>query len=106
MENSAPHPSVFSTSFGHQFSILLCRNFHNARRRILNPISLIQNLYILAVCVLIWWRPERIEKEVMDRMGLVRYFLFATFFKFQIKLFPIVIGFALYRSSFPVRLLN
>eukprot|EP00105_Crassostrea_gigas_P032042 XP_011454914.1 PREDICTED: ABC transporter G family member 22 [Crassostrea gigas] len=70
VENSTLHPSVFSTSFGHQFNILLCRNFHNARRRILNPISLIQNFYILAVCVLIWWRPERIEREVMDRMGL------------------------------------
>ncbi|XP_022303819.2 uncharacterized protein LOC111111249 [Crassostrea virginica] len=67
---AAPRPSVFTTSACHQFRVLLGRNFHNARRRILNPIGLIQNFYILAVCVLIWWRPERVENEVMDRMGL------------------------------------
>ncbi|XP_056007099.1 uncharacterized protein LOC125666450 [Ostrea edulis] len=70
LENSAPDSSVFDTTFCHQFRVLLCRNFHNARRRILNPISLIQNFYILVICVLIWWRPERVENEVMDRMGL------------------------------------
>ncbi|XP_062574779.1 uncharacterized protein LOC134236621 [Saccostrea cucullata] len=70
VENSIPNPSIFTTSFCHQFKVLFARNFHNARRRILNPISLIQNFYILVICVLIWWRPERIENEVMDRMGL------------------------------------
>lgn len=103
MENSAPHPSVFSTSFGHQISILLCRNFQNARRRILNPISLIQNFYILAVCVLIWWRPERIETEVMDRMGLVRHFLFAIILIFKFNYFIASLALSYYRSSFSLR---
>ncbi|XP_046356219.2 ABC transporter G family member 21-like isoform X1 [Haliotis rufescens] len=63
------------TSFWNQLSTLTSRNFRNARRRILNPISILQNTYILVVCVLIWWRPERVESKVMDRMGL---FFFTT----------------------------
>ncbi|XP_067650299.1 uncharacterized protein [Haliotis asinina] len=62
-------------SFLIQLSTLTSRNFRNARRRILNPISILQNTYILVVCVLIWWRPERTEGKVMDRMGL---FFFTT----------------------------
>ena len=34
--------------------------------------SVIQNLYILVLCILVWWRPERTEQSVTDRMGLVR----------------------------------
>ncbi|XP_069111774.1 uncharacterized protein [Argopecten irradians] len=53
-----------------EFLVLLDRNFHNARRRILFPIGVIQNLYILIICVLVWWRPERNEDTVKDRLGL------------------------------------
>ena len=34
--------------------------------------SIIQNMYILVLCVLVWWRPERTEQSIADRMGLVR----------------------------------
>ncbi|XP_060571414.1 uncharacterized protein LOC132729625 [Ruditapes philippinarum] len=58
------------TSFWNQMKVLTSRNFYNSRRRILFPVSVIQNLYILVICVLIWWQPERTEETIKDRMGL------------------------------------
>jgi hypothetical protein len=67
-----PHTSSpYPTSFCNQFVSLFHRNFTNARRRILFPISIIQNMYILVVCILVWWQPDRTEDTVKDRLGLV-----------------------------------
>ncbi|XP_033762072.1 ABC transporter G family member 22-like [Pecten maximus] len=60
----------WSSPYWREFLVLLDRNFHNARRRILFPVGMIQNLYILVICVLIWWRPDRNEDTVKDRLGL------------------------------------
>ncbi|VDI17000.1 Hypothetical predicted protein [Mytilus galloprovincialis] len=67
---SSPSSSLYSSSYWNQFWTLFCRNFTNARRRILFPISVIQNVYILVVCILVWWQPERTEETVKDRLGL------------------------------------
>lgn len=68
---SSPSSSLYSSSYWNQFWTLFCRNFTNARRRILFPISVIQNVYILVVCILVWWQPDRTEETVKDRLGLV-----------------------------------
>ncbi|XP_060066334.1 uncharacterized protein LOC132546630 [Ylistrum balloti] len=60
----------WSTPYCHEFLILLERNFHNARRRMLAPVGIVQNLYILVVCVLVWWKPGRNEDTVKDKLGL------------------------------------
>ncbi|XP_071158711.1 uncharacterized protein [Mytilus edulis] len=67
---SSPSSGLYSSSYWNQFWTLFCRNFTNARRRILFPISVLQNVYILVVCILVWWQPERTEETVKDRLGL------------------------------------
>ncbi|XP_021370247.1 ABC transporter G family member 14-like [Mizuhopecten yessoensis] len=61
---------TWSAPYWHEFLVLLARNFHNARRRMLFPVGVVQNLYILLICVLVWWQPERNEDTVKDRLGL------------------------------------
>ncbi|XP_045167663.2 uncharacterized protein LOC123530952 [Mercenaria mercenaria] len=68
---SSNAPSQFCrSSYLNQLKVLISRNFLNARRRILFPVSVFQNLYILFICVLVWWQPERTEETIKDRLGL------------------------------------
>ena len=79
---------IYPTSFCNQFSTLFWRNFANARRRILFPISVIQNLYILVICILVWWQPERTEETVKDRLGLVCFTLNISRFRLLLGIMP------------------
>lgn len=67
---SSKSNTTWTTPFSHQMMVLFVRNLQNARRRILFPISIVQNFYILVICVLIWWRVERREDTIKDRLGL------------------------------------
>jgi hypothetical protein len=65
-----------------QFVQLTLRTFRQSRTRIMSRLKIMESVLLCLLVSLVWWRLDRSEETLRDRMGAVSHFCLALFFVF------------------------